>query len=390
VNTKRFSRRALSRRALLAVGGRLGALSVFGASCADRSESDDDEEPSELWLSAHGADEASFGLVIAGPSGVAATIPSGFRGHDVTARPQHPTRVMMFGRRPGHEAIEVDLEERRIVRRLALPEGRALQGHGCFTADGVHLVTSEVDVESGRGVLAVRVADSFELVAELDSHGIGPHEIAWMPDGRTLAVANGGLLTKGEEPVNLDTMRSSLSYVDVSSGELVDEVLFVEPKASIRHLDVCEDGTVVVAMQVQREAMQSTEVVPLVAVHRPGEALVGLSDGIDAIAAMDDYAGSVAVVLEASTQVVGATSPRGNLALFWDVRSGALLGQLELFDVCGIAVSMDADRFIVTGGDAQVRELGVESLALLSRRVGPFPGVRWDNHLFVHSLRSSS
>lgn len=373
----------ITRRSLLTA---LGGLCVLSAGCEDAEGS----EP-ELWVSAHGADDASFGLVVAGPLGVVSIIKSGFRGHDVTVRPGHPQRVMMFGRKPGRFAVDVDLTEGRVVRRLEVAGDRALQGHGCFTPDGTLLITAEADVDTGAGKLAVRDADTFQVLRELDTYGIGPHEIALMPDERTIVVANGGLFTlpeSGDTPLNLDTMRSSLAYVDLASGELVEEALFVEPKASIRHLDVCDDGTVVAAMQVQREAMDHDGVVALGLVHRRGEAARALDPGEGRVAAMKDYTGSVAV--DQQSRVAGLTSPRGNMALFWDIDTGALVGELELFDVCGIAVSPDQARFVLTGGNEQVRQLDGDTLAPFAQKLGPLPGVRWDNHLIALPGRSQS
>jgi len=371
-----------TRRALLAG---LGGAWLLPSGChAPDDAGDTAAEPSELWLSAHGGDQASYALLVASAEGVVARIESGFRGHDVCLRPGHPDRVVLFGRRPGREAIEVDLGERRVVRRLRVAEGRALQGHGFYTPDGAHLVTSEADEGESLGKLAVRDAETLELVAELDSHGVGPHEIALMPDQRTIVVANGGLHTRpesGDEVLNLDSMRSSLAYVDLASGALVHEEVHAEPKASIRHLDVCDDGTVVAALQVQREAMSHEEVVPLVLVHRFGERLRPLDAGLELVAAMQDYAGSVAV--DSAHRVVGATSPRGDLALFWHVDTGAMLGQLELFDVCGIAASPERSAFVLTGGNAQARLVDAETLAPLAEPPGPYADTLWDNHLVV-------
>lgn len=371
-----------SRRAFLAGLG--GAWLLPSACHVPYDEGAEASEPSELWLSAHGADDASYALLIASAEGVVARVESGFRGHDLCLRPGHPDRVVLFGRRPGREAIEVDLVERRVVRRLRTADDRALQGHGFYAPDGAHLITSEADVETGLGKLVVRDAESFAPVAELDSHGVGPHEIALLPDERTIAVANGGLFTRpetGDEVLNLDTMRSSLAYVDLASGELLHEEVYAEPKASIRHLDVCDDGTVVAALQVQREAMTHDEVVPLVLVHRLGGRLRAIDDGLALIGAMQDYAGSVAV--DPARRIAGATSPRGNLALFWHVDTGALLGQLELFDVCGIALSPERDAFVLTGGNAQARLVDTETLAARPEAPGPYADTLWDNHLVV-------
>ncbi|MCK0317313.1 DUF1513 domain-containing protein, partial [Salmonella sp. 15E65] len=84
---------------------------------------------------------------------------------------------------------------------------------------------------------------------EFDSGGIGPHEVVLMPDGKTLCVANGGILTHpdyGKLELNLDTMRPSLAYIDAASGELLEKVE-LEPalhRLSIRHLALAADGCV--------------------------------------------------------------------------------------------------------------------------------------------------
>jgi hypothetical protein len=385
-------KQGVSRRTLLRFGGLgglgvglgLGGLGLVAPGCSEGVDESESLGDVELWLAAQGAEPATYGLAVASRGGLLSLVETGFRGHDVTLRPRYPGRVVLFGRRPGRVAAEIDIVAGRVVRRLVLPEDRALQGHGFFTPDGGLLVTSEMEVESGRGLLVVRDAESLEVVAEHDSYGVGPHELALLPDERTIVVANGGVFTRPETrdaPLNLDTMRSSLAYVDLETGQQVDEALFFERKASLRHLDVCDDGTVVVAMQVQREAMRSTDVVPLVAVHRRGESLRPLVTGREVIAAMNDYAGSVAV--DGTNRVVCATSPRGNLAAFWDFGSGELLGQLELFDVCGVALSVEEGQFVLTGGNEQVRRLDAETLAPVAGRLGPYAGVRWDNHLVV-------
>ena len=56
--------------------------------------------------------------------------------------------------------------------------------------------------------------DDYRQVGELPAHGVGPHEVVLMPDGKTLAVANGGIRTHPDRdrvPLNLDSMQPSLT-----------------------------------------------------------------------------------------------------------------------------------------------------------------------------------
>jgi hypothetical protein len=56
-------------------------------------------------------------------------------------------------------------------------------------------------------VLGVRDAtDGYRQIGELASFGVGPHELVLMPDGATLAVANGGIRTHpGRDRAKLGT-----------------------------------------------------------------------------------------------------------------------------------------------------------------------------------------
>jgi hypothetical protein len=72
---------------------------------------------------------------------------------------------------------------------------RHFYGHAAFSRDGRVLFTSENDIPRGRGVVAVRDADDLRVLAEIPSFGVGPHELVALPDGHTLAIANGGLFT---------------------------------------------------------------------------------------------------------------------------------------------------------------------------------------------------
>ncbi len=338
----------------------------------------------ERWISAQGDDDDAYGLVIAEPGGGATTVKSGFRGHAIAVHPRDPNRVVMFARRPGQFGIAVDLERGRVVERFECSVDRRVAGHGCFNADGTRLLTVETDTQTAQGVITVRDADTLEPTREFSTYGIGPHEIVLMPDGRTIAVANGGLLTRpetGREVLNLETMRSTLTTIDLESGSLITQEQVPEDKASIRHLAVTEDGTIVVAMQIQRDALEHDEPRPLIAVQRPGARLLPLEDGVEFGTAMQDYAGGIAV--DEDSRVAAVTSPRGSLVAFWNIDSGEHVGHLGFDDVSGVAVSRDQGCFVLSGSGGQVRLVDPLTLAEVREARERFSDVRWDNHLIA-------
>lgn len=331
-----------------------------------------------LWVSAEGDPASGTSLVAVDPAGdLLLRVPSSFRGHGLAVHPTRPKSVVMVGRRPGELGIEVDLGSARIRRRFAVEPGRQLQGHACF--DASRLYTTEADLRTGMGKIGVRDADTYAFLFEIESGGLGPHELALMPDGQTLVVANGGLVETPGGVANLDTMASSLAYVDLPEGRVVETLHFPEEKASLRHLAVANDGTVVVGAQVQRRALDHDDVVPLAAVHRRGEPLRVLEGPTPLIAAMRDYVGSVAV--SDATRQAGFTSPRGNLVLFWNIDTGELAGHHRLADVCGLCAPAGGSRFVMTSSLGHVRVLEAPGLLEIEAHRETFEDIQWDNHM---------
>ncbi len=314
------------------------------------------------------------------------------RGHDlaVAALPDRGhsfaidaagSRAVAFGRQPGFFAQAFSLTDGAPQGLLPLPEGRHYFGHGVFSLDATRLYATENDYEAGRGVLGVYDARSgagWQRLTEFDTAGIGPHEVVLMPDGRTLCVANGGLLTHpdfGKTSLNLTTMRPSLVYLDAADGRLLEKVelppaLF---QLSIRHLVVDAAGAVWFACQHEGPATQQP---PLVGRHRRGAAPELFSGPPQVLRSLRNYLGSIAIDTERG--IVATSSPVGGHIAYWSTADGRCLGATARADGCGIA-SLGTARFLISDGYGAMLEAGPGSdehlLVAGSRELS------WDNHL---------
>ena len=111
------------------------------------------------------------------------------------------------------------------------------------------------------------------MLAEIPTYGVGPHEILALPDGHTLAIANGGLVTdladgkQRRRDLNIPEMDPSLVFVDVRDGRLLEQARPDDHFASVRHLALAPDGTVAVAMQYEGP---ETNPYPVLGLHRGG------------------------------------------------------------------------------------------------------------------------
>lgn len=323
--------------------------------------------------------DGSFALYGLGADGADRfRIPLPDRGH---AGAMHPTQPMAvaFARRPGTFAVVLNCVTGATLARLESPPGRHFMGHGSFSPDGEILFTAENDFVTTRGKIGLwSWREGWRRLGELESHGIGPHDVQFLPDGVTLAVANGGIETdpaKGRRKLNLPTMQPSLVYLDLD-GRLLERVE-LQPdwhRASIRHLAVAPDGLVAFAMQWE-EVPETAP--PLLGLHRRGGPLVLAVAGEAEQRLMKGYVGSVAMTRDGSR--IAISCPRGGRAEVFD-RAGKLVATVVRPDVCGLARL--GDGLVLTDGLGGI--LGFDS----DDRTAPLAhhDRAWDNH--VVTLRS--
>ncbi len=352
----------MRRRAFLAALGATTALPRTGWAAAG--------DPDYLAAARHGADRyVLHGLRADGSSAFAIDLPG--RGHAAAAHP-HRAEAVAIARRPGTFALVLDCTSGAVLSRLAAPAGRHFYGHGAFTADGAMLLLTENDIDTGAGRISLwDVGSGYRRVAEIPSGGIGPHEILRRPGGG-FAVANGGIRTHpdtGREKLNLDTMAPDLTLLDET---LREERRIALPASlhrnSIRHLAVREDGTLALALQWNGDVEQS---VPPIAIVGP-DSEPRLCTVPDALARrIEGYVGSI--TFSGDGQRIGATAPRGDCLMVFDVATGALADVMPATDVCGVAPA--GDGFLATQGTGRVLRIdGGEHI------VGR-ADLAWDNHL---------
>jgi hypothetical protein len=324
------------------------------------------------YLAAAREPDGSFALFGLTPEGRATfRLPLPARGHAAAAHPSRAEAVA-FGRRPGTFALVLDCISGAAMARLTPPEGRQFNGHGVFAEGGAVLCTSEQEAATSAGLIGLWDVDAgYRRIAEIPTHGIGPHDLRLMPDGATLVVANGGIATDPTDrtKLNLDRMRPDLAYIALD-GTLLEQVTLSPDLSqnSIRHLALRADGLVAFAMQWEGAPGAAA---PLLGLHRRGAAPILASAPLADELAMQGYAGSIA--FSGAGDEVAITSPRGG-RLHRFAADGAFRGALSRADICGLASHPEgylaSDGF---GGLISVTHAGARPLSATSSA--------WDNHL---------
>lgn len=316
--------------------------------------------------------DGAFGVAILSEAGsLLHTVVLPERGHDVTFDPVS-RRSVVFARQPGTFAAVFDDDGSREPTMIASAPGRHFYGHGVFSPDGALLYATENDFDAAAGMVGVYDAtDGFSRIGEFPTYGVGPHELLLLGDGRTLAIANGGIETHpdyGRAKLNISTMRPNFVLVDRETGDLVarHELAPDLHQLSIRHM--ADDGAGRIWFGCQYEGPQT---------DRPG--LVGhfSRDGglrlaalpADVISGFRNYIGSVCANPAAGT--VAVSSPQGNSLAVIDAASGEVLASRRLVEVCGLAP--DGTGFLATTGTGDfIRPDGTESHS---------DDIVWDNHI---------
>ncbi|MES0812709.1 DUF1513 domain-containing protein [Roseibium sp. SCPC15] len=368
------------RRFLSALGGLAAATAFSGSPLADSLLNKDAASGEPLFASAYKKANGEFGIGILDDLGqVLAQISLPGRGHGVAVSPD-ATRLAAFARRPGTFLIVLRPFEDAEPEVLTAEPGRHFYGHGCFSKDGRLLYAVENDFDAARGVVGVYDASGPQTrrIGELDTHGVGPHDILLSHDGKTLIVANGGIEThpdKGREKLNLETMSPSVVFLEAVSGDLLarhglDASLH---QLSLRHMALDADGRAWVGGQFEGSL---SETPPLVGVFSRDE-LPKLLEMPETVASrLKNYIGSVTA--NAAGDVIATSAPRGGRTLFWSVADGAFLGAQTVPDGCGIA-PIDQGSFLISDGNGGLSYVGdaEEPAEILARP----PGYSWDNHM---------
>lgn len=255
------------------------------------------------------------------------------RGHDALALPTKPGHALIFARRPDRFLLEVDFASGQIVQQINSEPDSHFYGHGALSVDGKYLFTTENAFDQAKGIVVVRDASNYQVLARYESGGVGPHELKLMPNGKQLVIANGGIETHPDTPrvkLNLRTMQPNLAYLEIASGKVIDSYQPQHHQQSLRHLDVDTDGTVYVGVQYQGN---KSDLHPLIYGHKGETQLQAFRAPKQQWLSMRQYTASVLV----DNIFVTVSCPRANQVTYWDKKSKRFVGKNEFKDVAGLA-----------------------------------------------------
>ncbi len=276
----------------------------------------------------------------------------GFLPHGFAFDPNDPRRAAVFEKK-GPGACVMNVATGVIERALPCGAGRHFYGHGAFSPDGSLLYATEsVLTEGGRGVLVVRDGRTLDELGSLSTHGFSPHDCALLEDRKTMVVANGG----GPFGVRGSSL-PCVTYIDISSGKLLDKVTLPSPRFNTGHVAVSARGDLVI-VSAPRDGVGPDDTSPGAVTLRLGKRKPFVIEAPKEIVARM-IGETLSVAINAEATIALTTHPLGDCVSAWSLEDGRSLGVIELEVPRGVARTLDDRAFVISH-----RRAGVMALSL--------------------------
>lgn len=269
--------------------------------------------------------------------------------------------VLAVARRPGDWLLRLDEQGRARNWRWIEP-GRAFAGHILASADGATVYTTEIDLETGAGLIGVREGATLAKLDEWFSHGLDPHQLVWdATRPGAFIVANGSVPTRPETGrIKLDLVRmdSSLVRLDSASGKLLGQWRLPDTRLSLRHL-AWNGARLGVALQAEHDNPAEKLSAPVLAILE--------NDALRTLDApnLDGYGGSIA----AHGNGFAVSCPRSQGVALFDMQG--YRDFLALNEACPLADKMGR---LWAGGRTRILGFGTTPIS------ASLPELRLDNH----------
>ncbi len=282
-------------------------------------------------------------------------VPVDFFAHGVVPNPARPQTAVLFEKK-GKGSCEVDLVTGRVLRSIETVAERQFYGHGAFLPDGARLFATETVTEGDyEGVIAVRDGKTFEPLGTFPSHGSSPHDCRLIDDGKVLVVANGGHAYDAGVP-------ASVTWVEVSSGKLLDKVDVPDPKLNAGHFALTGGDLVIVS--APRDGLPDfAEANGGVTLRPNGGRATTMHDPAPVTSLLKGE--TLSVCLHEPSRVAACTTPRGDLVTFWDLDTLSLVKAHVLPKARGVTLTLDQQHFVISHGIVDVSFVRTADLELV-------------------------
>ena len=275
--------------------------------------------------------------------------------HSAMLMPGKKERCVIVEKDDSNACI-VDLENNICESTFSSKEGWNFNGHCIFSPDQKFFYDAEYNQKNKEaGAIVIRNAETMEIIGELDSGGIQPHDMKFFAGGSRLAVAHYGKLAV-EVPKNL---LSTVTVLEMPSGKILETISSPGENQELCHIAVTEDGKYLVSVQDFLSAAppgandknatvavgkQNFRIAPIM-IGKFGESHEVLMPK----KFQDNFLFNFSVALDTTRNVAAVAHFFGELVTFWDLNTQKFIKGKKLPEsTSGVAITADFKTFIAS------------------------------------------
>jgi len=264
-------------------------------------------------------------------------IPTDFLPHGIITDPNNKYRILCFEKN-GSRACEIDLLKRTVTQVFNSENNQQFSGHGVFSFDGKQLYTIEMDTNNQQGNIAIRNAKTFELIKQLPTLGLTPHDCQLLKDN-TLVVSNTGQdKSKFHQP--------SLVYINLKTEKLIQRKKLDDDSLNCGHFEINQNNDLVIASA----PVDKKTIIGGISIETAGQAMTTMKEPIEVIQRMQGEA--LGISINDAHHVIAVTHPQGNLLSFWSLKNKKIIKAIGIENPRGIEQTLDKRNFIVSYGNS--------------------------------------
>lgn len=178
-------------------------------------------------------------------NGNAKTIQTPCLAHSFQVYPGEEHIVMGVSKFGTHLSV-VDFKNSKIIKSINPKGNRKFYGHTCWAPDGNYFYSTQVDSLTGATFLVLYDKKNLKSVNEYQFSKGGAHDLAFLPDSKTLAITTSGIIFSNYKNKRIGTRvdHSKLIFFDSEKGSVVDEKTLSDQSQFFGHLKIGSNGRV--------------------------------------------------------------------------------------------------------------------------------------------------
>jgi len=270
-------------------------------------------------------------------------IETGFLPHGICINPNNKYSVFCVEKN-GINACVIDLQTQGVIRTLQTEQNKLFSGHASFSADGKKLACIEKDKGNHQGSITIRHTDTFEIIQQLPTLGLSPHDCQLDTDN-ILTISNTGKSESGFH-------QPSLVRINLDTGKLIERIKLDTADLNCGHFITTKNNAMVIASAAVNDKDKTLP--GGVSIRKKNENMTTMTEPAEVIKHMTGEALSITV--DEQRSVAAITHPEANLLTFWSIKDKKLMKVYAFENPRGLSQTLDKKYFIVSYGNNAAME----------------------------------